>query len=65
MGALVGIGIPEIEAKRYEGRIRGGRILCSIHCDDGEWAARAKEILKTSGAEDLADTREKVGDYHP
>lgn len=65
LGALAGIGIPEVEAKRYEGRIRGGRILCSVHCDDDEWAKRAKEILNTSGAEDVSSAREKVGDYHP
>lgn len=65
VGALVGIGIPEVEAKRYEGRIRSGRILCSVHCDDGEWAKRAKELMKNSGAKDLAETGEKVADYHP
>jgi hypothetical protein len=65
IGALIGAGIPEVEAKRYEGRIRGGHILCSIHCDDREWAAKAKEILKTTGAEDVSSTREVVGDYHP
>ena len=33
-GALVGSGIPEYEAKRYEGRVRKGGILLSVHCDD-------------------------------
>jgi hypothetical protein len=65
IGGLVGVGIPEVEAKRYEGRIRGGRILVSVHCDDDKWAKRATEILKTSGAEDVSQAREKVGDYHP
>jgi ActD protein/heat induced stress protein YflT len=65
IGALAGIGIPEVEAKRYEGRIRGGRILISVHADDDKWAKTAKEILKTSGAEEVSDTRERVADYHP
>jgi len=65
IGALAGVGIPEVEARRYEGRIRGGRLLISVHCDDDKWAKAAKEILKTSGAEDVSDTHEKVGDYHP
>jgi hypothetical protein len=65
VGALAGAGIPEIEAKRYEGRIRGGHILLSVHSDDTEWSDRAKEILKATGAVDIASTREKVGDYHP
>ncbi len=36
-GALAGLGTPEYEAKRYEGRIRKGGILLSVHCDDREW----------------------------
>jgi hypothetical protein len=36
VGALVGLGIPEYEAKRYEGRIKSGGILLSVHCDDSE-----------------------------
>src|SRR5215813_9365993 len=31
VGALVGTGIPEYEAKRYEARLREGRILLSVH----------------------------------
>ena len=65
IGALAGAGLPEVEAKRYEGRIRGGSILCSVHCDDGEWADRAKEILCDTGAEEVSATREAVGHYHP
>src|SRR5271168_3932141 len=33
-GARVGVGMPEYEAKRYEGRIKDGGILRSVHCDD-------------------------------
>src|SRR6516164_5542556 len=33
-GALIGLGIPEYEAKRYEGRVRKGGILLSVHADD-------------------------------
>ena len=35
-GALIGMGIPEYEAKRYEGRVKEGGILLSVHCDDSE-----------------------------
>jgi hypothetical protein len=62
-GALVGAGIPEYEAKRYEGRIRNGGILFSVHCDDSEWTSRAKEIMRATGAEDIASTGESTGDY--
>src|ERR1700741_4457113 len=30
-GGLLGLGIPEFEAKRYEGRVMKGGILLSVH----------------------------------
>jgi hypothetical protein len=57
-GALIGLGIPEYEAKRYEGKIKGGNILMSVHTDDAKERDRAKEILKTGGAEDISYTGE-------
>ena len=64
IGALVGLGIPEYEAKRYEGRIKDGGILLSVHCDTSEEISRAKEILKRSGAEDIASSGEKSVSTH-
>jgi hypothetical protein len=58
LGALVGMGIPEYEAKRYEGRVKGGGTLLSVHCDTSAQVSRAKELLKSSGAEDIASTGE-------
>jgi hypothetical protein len=40
-GALVGMDIPEYEAKRYE-----GGILLSVHSDSSDETKRAKEVLK-------------------
>src|SRR6476660_1591591 len=57
-GALIGLGIPEYEAKRYEGRIKGGGILLSVHSDNSEWTSKAKDILKATGAKDIASTGE-------
>lgn len=58
-GSLIGMGIPEYEAKRYEGFVKEGGILISVHVDDREWAKKAKEILETSGARDIATAGEK------
>jgi hypothetical protein len=58
-GALIGMGIPEYEAKRYEGKIRDGKILLSVHTEDGKERDRAKEIFKNSGAEDIGVSEEK------
>jgi hypothetical protein len=62
-GALVGMGIPEYEAKRYEGRVKEGGILLSIHCDDSDWVKKAKDLLEHTGAQDIGSTGEKSADY--
>src|SRR5205823_12449464 len=62
-GALIGMGIPEYEATRYEGRIKKGGILLSVHCDDSDWVKRAKQILEQTGAEDISSAGEAAADY--
>ncbi len=62
VGALVGMGIPEYEAKRYEGRVKDGGTLLSVHCDTSDEVSRAKDLLKASGAEDIASTSEASGE---
>lgn len=57
-GAIIGFGIPEYEAKRYEGAVKDGGSLISVHCSDSEEIDRAKEILKQAGAEDIASSSE-------
>jgi membrane protein YqaA with SNARE-associated domain len=53
-GALIGFGVPEFEAKRYEGRVKTGGILLSVHADSNDWADRAKKILKATGGDDIS-----------
>ncbi len=62
VGALIGMGIPEYEAKRYEGRVKGGGTLLSVHCDTSDQVSRAKDLLKTTGAEDIASSSESAGE---
>jgi len=62
-GALVGSGIPEYEAKRYEGRVRKGGILVSVHCDNAEWSKAARRILKQTGARDISTAGEAKADF--
>jgi hypothetical protein len=61
-GALIGMGIPEYEAKRYEGRVKDGGILLSVHTDISDLAKQAKEILKRTGAQDISSTGEARSD---
>jgi hypothetical protein len=44
------MGIPEYEAKRYEGRVEDGGMLLSVHSENAEETKRAKAILEQSGA---------------
>ena len=59
-GALVGMGIPELEAKQYEAKLREGNILLSVHTEDSEQRARAKDILERNGAHDISSTGESA-----
>jgi hypothetical protein len=62
-GALIGMGIPEYEAKRYEGRVKSGGILLSVHCDSSEWVKRAKQLVEQTGAEEIGTAGEATADY--
>jgi len=63
IGALIGMGIPEYEAKRYEGHIKAGGVLLSVHCDTSDEIARAKDLLKHTGAQDISSSGEASADY--
>ncbi len=58
IGALVGMGIPEYEAIRYEGHLKSGGVLLSVHCDTTDQITRAKAILVGTSAVDIASTGE-------
>jgi uncharacterized membrane protein len=58
-GGLIGLGIPEYEAKRYEGKVKDGNVLMSVHTQDSKERERAKEIFTNAGAEDIAYTGEE------
>jgi hypothetical protein len=63
IGAAIGLGIPEFEAKRYAGILKNGGILLSVHCENGDWAALAKEALEEAGARDIATTDEPAAAF--
>jgi hypothetical protein len=57
-GALIGMGIPEYEAKRYESFVEEGGILLSVHTDDDAAAKRSRAILDGFGATGIDKARE-------
>jgi hypothetical protein len=57
-GSLVGLGMPELEAKQYDEKIRSGNILLSVHTDDRDEQKRATEIFKRHAATDISSGSE-------
>jgi hypothetical protein len=57
-GGLIGLGIPEIEAKRYEGKVKAGNLLISVHTEDSKEITQAKDIFTRAGAQDICTTGE-------
>lgn len=45
-GALAGMGIPEYEAKIFEGKVKEGKILLGVHTDNKELLKKSEEILR-------------------
>lgn len=61
-GALVGLGIPEYEAKKYESAIKDGGTLIAVHVETESEEERAKSILKNFGAKDISAVTDKASD---
>lgn len=55
-GSLIGMGIPEYEARQYEGKVKGGSVLVSVHSENAQETERAKEIFEISGGEDISSS---------
>lgn len=62
-GALIGMGIPEFEAKRYEGKIKEGHALISVHSENGEQTQLAEDIFEAAGAEGITSATEAAAPH--
>jgi hypothetical protein len=62
VGALKGIGMPEDDAKRYEGHLTEGAVLVSVRCDSLERVKCSKELLRKTGATDISSVGEGDAD---
>lgn len=58
IGGLVGMGIPEFEAKQYDGKIRNGNVLISVHTESSDQVKTVKQIFENANAEDIKSTSE-------
>jgi hypothetical protein len=57
-GALIGLGMPEFEATQYEGKVKTGSALLSVHSDTSEELKRARKIFESVGAQDISTAGE-------
>jgi len=52
-GSLVGLGITQLEAERYETKLKAGNVLVSVHLENPEQIQRVREIYQREGAQDI------------
>lgn len=53
IGALVGMGMPEFEARRFDGKIKQGGMLISVHVENTNQRNAAREIFELHNAQDI------------
>ena len=54
------MGIPELEAKQYEGKIKGGNILISVHSENGDETSARKRFSNAPALMTFLTPRKKV-----
>ena len=52
-GGLIGLGIPELEAKRYEKSVHVGHALISVACTTPEEIQLARDVFTRNGGDDI------------
>lgn len=57
-GGLINLGLPEVEANRFESLVKTGKVLISIHTDHSGDQTRARDIFKQTGAQNICTTSE-------
>ncbi|MFO0740920.1 MAG: DUF3341 domain-containing protein [Labilithrix sp.] len=63
-GSLVGLGIPEEEARRFEKHIRGGGALIAVHVENRDAQSRALNLLSSIGASEVGVTPPSSREAH-
>ena len=64
-GALIGLGMPEYQAKRYEGFVNNGGLLLSVHANSSKEIGKAKKCLERCKATEITFTGEVTVDWSP
>lgn len=56
---VLGLGIPEYEAKAYEDRLKKGGYLLAVDVDDNTKADGIRDVPERNGLEDISSVSEK------
>jgi len=59
-GGLIGMGVPEYEAKTYDANVKAGKTLIAVHCLDSSQATQVRDILTKAGATDISTANTKT-----
>lgn len=57
-GGLIAMGIPEYEAKFYEGKVKEGNVLMAVHTETSEQITWARDIFQKAGADNISTVTE-------
>ena len=57
-GGFLAMGLPRLEARRYERKVKKGSILICVHTEDAGDLARARDIFQQADAQDICMTGE-------
>ncbi|HEY0985371.1 MULTISPECIES: hypothetical protein [unclassified Schlesneria] len=59
-GALIGMGVSENDAARFEEAVKSGDYLISVHSEDYEELNRARHVIEQAGGRDVTVSGEVV-----
>lgn len=60
VGSLVGLGMTEYEAKKYETSLQKGSVLVCVNAEDSKRIDTAKDIMQQEHAKDISTSSEKA-----
>jgi hypothetical protein len=57
---LVGLGFPEVDARKYEDQLRRLGVLVYVSCNESEKTLWAQEVLRHTGAKETATLKDNI-----
>lgn len=58
--SLINVGVPELEATRYEVRLQRSSLLMAVKCESPDESKRVTKLLRESGGEDICIAAQAV-----